>query len=225
MGGKTVPKIFDGSPPRPRQIAEQPAVFLADVKALADLVNTGVLDEAEAKRAARFVRKEDRDRYIVGHVMVRLVLSEYLDLDPAALPLFTEKCPLCNGPHGRPAVQSEPRLHFSLSHGGGFAMAAFASSPIGVDVEPTPDSAAIADLLGCLNARERRSFDALDAAARPTAFAQTWVRKEAYLKARGTGLAVDPALVHGGLGEGPPPGTFDLEAPQGHAAAVAVIDD
>lgn len=211
---------FDGAAP-PGLVRPAPgdfAVFAAD---RACRVDPAVLSGDEAERAAGFLRAADRERYTVAHVMLRLLLAAYLGGDPASLQLFAEACPLCGGPHGRPAVAGEPRLHFSLSHGGAFALAAFASEPVGVDVEPVPEDAAVRDLLGCLDAAERREFDALPPRERRSAFARAWVRKEARLKALGTGLALDPASVHAGLGPGPGPGVADVAMPHGHAAAVA----
>lgn len=222
MDGRVMPTRFTGTAPL-RPVRPAPggfAVFAAD---RACRVDASVLSEDEAQRAAKFLHAADRERYTVAHVMLRLLLAAYLGGDPAALPLFAEACPMCGGPHGRPAVAGEPRLHFSLSHGGAFALAAFASEPIGVDVEPVPAEAAVQDLLGCLDAAERREFDALAPLERPAGFARAWVRKEARLKALGTGLALDPAAVHAGLGPEPGPGVADVAVPHGHAAAVAFV--
>jgi len=215
-----VPERFEGGAPAALAWPGTFTVFVADVASLAGRLDTAVLDGSETARAAGFARAEDRDRYEAGHVMVRVLLSSYLDLDPAALPLYVEACPLCGGPHGRPAVAAEPRLHFSLSHGGGYAMAAFAAVPIGVDVEPVPRPGVVDDLIGCLDGTERRELEALPEPARPAAFARAWVRKEARLKALGTGLAVDPATIHAGIGDRPGPHTYDIATQKGHAAAV-----
>ncbi|GAA1678671.1 hypothetical protein GCM10009830_27260 [Glycomyces endophyticus] len=219
-GRTLVPVRFDGAAPAAPALpaAGGAAVFLAGT---ATAVDASVLDAAEATRAAGFARRLDRERYTVAHVMLRLLLGAYLGCTPGAVRLVREPCPVCGGPHGRPAVAGAPRLHFSLSHGGSFAMAAFATEPVGVDVEPVPGEAAVRDLLGCLSAVERREFAALAPADRPAAFARAWVRKEARLKADGTGLAADPAGVHAGLGPAAGPGFTDVEVPQGHAAALA----
>lgn len=218
------PVRFEGGASGRRPVPDGFEVFVADVAALAGRCDASVLDEAEASRAEAFARTEDRDRYTVAHVMLRQLLASYLDCDPAAVSFRTEPCPLCGGPHGRPAVAGRTGLHFSLSHGGGYAMAAFAASPIGVDVEPVPGPEILADLLGCLDGAERRDLASLAEPARPVAFARAWVRKEARLKALGTGLAVDPATVHAGVSERAAAGTTDLDAPAGHAAAVHLLE-
>ncbi|URN13561.1 4-phosphopantetheinyl transferase [Streptomyces radiopugnans] len=74
-----------------------------------------MLSEEERARCAAFVREADRDRYRVAHTALRLELAAVLGTDPAAVPLTREPCPLCGGPHGRPAVPGNP-VHFSLSH-------------------------------------------------------------------------------------------------------------
>lgn len=97
-------------------------------------------------------------------------------------------------PLGRPVAGSPVDL--SLSHGGGWvAAAASRQGRVGVDVEASrPVSPALARR--CLSAAEvvwleRASGDG----ERQDRFAQLWTAKEAYLKAIGTGLGVDPRSV------------------------------
>ncbi|THV33446.1 4'-phosphopantetheinyl transferase family protein [Glycomyces buryatensis] len=224
MGGKQIPVPFDGRAagalPYPGE--GRVDVFIADARAAPG--DTAVLGAVERSRAASFVRGADRSRYEAAHVMLRLLLSSYLGTGPQALGFYRESCPLCGGPHGRPAVKSDPRLHFSLSHGGGYALAAFAAAPVGVDVEPVPDFAVMGDLLGCLDGAEGADLAALARAERPEAFARAWVRKEARLKALGTGLALDPATVHVGIGPVPGAGTVDLVVPDGSAGALHLLE-
>ena len=95
---------------------------------------------------------------------------------------------------GRP-VASLP-VDLSMSHGGGWiAAAASREGRVGVDVEASrPVSSALARR--CLSAVEIVWLEcASGAEERQDRFAQVWTAKEAYLKAIGTGLGVDPRSV------------------------------
>ncbi|MFJ5551409.1 4'-phosphopantetheinyl transferase family protein [Streptomyces sp. NPDC093225] len=209
-------------------------------------VGDALLDAAERDRAARFVRPADRERYRAAHVGLRVLLGAYLGVPPEAVPLVREACPVCGGPHGRPAIGAVAGggpvdgggsggdaaggtgLHFSLSHSGDTALVAVARVPVGVDVEELPDAAALADLLLALHPLEAAELGALPEADRPAAVARLWCRKEAYLKGTGTGLSEGLADPYIGTAPGPVrlPGwtVRTTTAPPGYAAAVALAD-
>jgi 4'-phosphopantetheinyl transferase len=117
----------------------------------------------------------------------------------------------------------------SVSHAGSFVVvASCASARVGVDVEPC-DRAVLAGQV----ARELLDDDELAgwyaASADPAAgLLRTWVRKEAVLKAAGTGLAVSPRTVAVAPPDAPAAvvgGAYalvDLDAPAGAVAALAV---
>ena len=90
------------------------------------------------------------------------------------------------------------------------------------------------ELLTALEPRERIALGAVPEAERAAAFAQCWVRKEAYLKGTGEGLSREPDAVRVGLGTrfgdpGPAAGELDgwqiadLDAPPGYAGAIALL--
>ncbi|WP_242579195.1 4'-phosphopantetheinyl transferase superfamily protein [Streptomyces sp. MST-110588] len=188
--------------------------------------DTEVLDAAERRRAATFVRPVDRDVYIASHSALRRLLGAYLDRDPAALRFVREPCPCCDAPHGRPALAGAP-LHFSLSHTRGLALLGFARTPIGVDIETLTAPEVVDEVASVLHPQERAELAALPPAGRAAAFARCWTRKEACLKGMGTGLAGD-LMTTTLVGTGPDPApvegweTVDVPVPEGYAAACAV---
>ncbi|MFG2641342.1 4'-phosphopantetheinyl transferase family protein [Streptomyces sp. NPDC048370] len=193
-----------------------------------------VLDAAEHARLGALRAEADRDRYLVAHVALRRVLGERLGLAPAAVRIVRRPCTDCGGPHGRPVVAGDTGTHFSLSHAGDLVAVAVAEVAVGVDVEevPPPDVVA-ATAPTVLHPEELRELAALPEAARPAAFARCWTRKEACLKALGTGLNTPPATVRVGTGLRAValPGRHQADVPTlpGYAAAVAtheaVTDD
>jgi 4'-phosphopantetheinyl transferase len=193
-----------------------------------DWLDLSVLDERERERAARFVHDRDRHSYLSAHLALRHLLGRHLGIEPRGLTFAREACPLCDEPHGRPAVAGaggDPAVHFSLSHSGELVLLGIAGTPVGVDVEAVPDEQTAADLSSRLHPAEQSE---IAAAEQPRlAFARVWTRKEAYLKGIGTGLSRGLAADYlGGTGLAPlPPGwsVLDVSVPRGYAAAAAVL--
>lgn len=184
-----------------------------------------VLDAGERERAERLLRPGARQRFLASHLGLRVLLGGYLGLAPQEVRLVREDCPVCGGPHGRPAVAGGA-VHFSLSHSGDLAYFAFAAVPVGVDVEEIPGAQAVADVLAALHPVESAELTALAPAERPGALGRVWSRKEACLKASGTGVSLGLAEPYVGSLPAPAPvegwTVTDLPAPAGYAAALAV---
>jgi 4'-phosphopantetheinyl transferase len=189
----------------------------------------GVLDAAEQRRAAAFGRIEDRRRYVVAHVAVRVLLGARLHVTADAVRLVRDPCPSCGAPHGRPAVHGGG-AHFSLSRSGDVVLIGIADVPVGVDIEQVPPSDVAAALSSSLHRKEAAELAAESVHTKSVSFARTWARKEAYLKGLGTGLSRDLARDY--VGAGPSPGTGppgwtlgDVAAPEGYAGAFALRAD
>lgn len=142
------------------------------------------LDDAERERAARFARKPDRARFVVGRARLRQMLGQRLGVAPAALQLRPNA-------YGKPLLESPASaLHFNVSHSGTWVLIAVDDrGPVGIDVEAVrPELAEIDDFRAVLAPEEAAHLDATVPAQRALAFARTWVRKEAYVKALGQGV-------------------------------------
>jgi 4'-phosphopantetheinyl transferase len=154
----------------------------AEVIALYEL-----LDAAERGRASKFRAERDRRRFIVAHGTLRMVLGEYLGVEPHRLKFDVR-------PGGKPTLAGDGNgaLHFNLSHSEDLALCAVASDEVGVDVErlrPHDDMQRVAEhFFSEIESRALRNMPGID---RTHFFFRTWVRKEAYLKACGDGLARD----------------------------------
>lgn len=146
-----------------------------------------LLSVQERDRAGRFARRDDAARYIVGHARLRQWLGRRLGIAPRAL-RFSENA------YGKPMLDGLPSApRFNLSHSGDWVLIAIdAHSPVGVDVEAIrPNMSRIDDFRGVLAPEEQLWLDRLPAGERARAFARTWVRKEAYIKAIGEGMSRD----------------------------------
>jgi len=199
-------------PARPRLDAETVDVWRV---ALDGAPADGPLSAAERERAARFVSDQDGVRWTTARTALRQLLGGYLGVPPDAL-RFAE------GPHGKPVLAAPVSVdvRFNLSHSGDTALIAVAQArEVGVDVELSRravDHVAIARRVLEPAAAERiAALD--DPREREQAFLRAWVRWEAALKCRGTGIggAAAPAI-------GPEPWVVDLDVEPPGAAALAV---
>ena len=156
-------------------------VWRADLTAVSDDL-LELLGAEECARAQRIPRKRDRQLWKRAHGVLRTLLGRYLQMDPSTLRF-------ADGAHGKPALLDDP-LSFNISHSGQLALYAFAQGgAVGVDVElvrrPIDEVAIAARAFG---PAEARRLEALEPAIREREFLRAWVRVEAELKCRGTGI-------------------------------------
>ena len=143
-----------------------------------------ILTPDEVQTARRIVVGEKRDRKASSRAHLRRILGRYVDTDPQDL-RFTY------GEHGKPrlAEHDEPRFNLSDSESKGIA-AVSRGSRIGVDIEFVREGRSFTDIANRFFAQaESAALRALPAEDRRAAFYRAWTRKEAYLKAWGTGLS------------------------------------
>jgi 4'-phosphopantetheinyl transferase len=139
----------------------------------------------ERSRAARFKFDHHRKRFIVGRGILRAILGSYVEVEPVELQLDHSLL-------GKPSLAGFPqKLHFSLSHSRNMLLIAVTGiSAIGVDVELIQSVADIESVARhFFSADEARRLMDLPEEERALAFYKVFVRKEAYLKARGAGLS------------------------------------
>ncbi len=91
--------------------------------------------------------------------------------------------------YGKPFFVNFPNIHFNVSHSGNYCVAAFSTSPVGIDVQkictPFMD---IADSF--FNLEEQNYLHSIDESAQPGAFYELWTLKESYIKAVGKGMQI-----------------------------------
>ena len=147
-----------------------------------------ILSEDEVEIARRFRFEKDRLHWIAAHGILRLLLGNYLDIDPRKVLFMTNN-------YGKPFIaypSHGTRLHFNLAHSDNLALYAFTyDRHIGVDVEyirPNIDCEALAQRY--FSPYERTLLQTLPLEVRREAFFLCWSRKEAYIKARGKGFSI-----------------------------------
>lgn len=183
------PEAWREPPFLPAIAQDEVHVWLADLDmpTSASGLLGATLDEEESGRANRFRFPLHRERFIARRGVLRFVLGRYLGIEPAAV-VFRHSA------HGKLFLGDRhgPELRFNCSHSGNLALVAVARGrEVGVDIERVrPDFSDDAIPESFFAPREAAMLRALPARQQAQAFFELWVRKEAYVKARGTGLSL-----------------------------------
>jgi 4'-phosphopantetheinyl transferase len=150
-----------------------------------------LLSADEQARAQRFYFAKDHDRFTLARGILRLLLGRYLNRAP-------ETVQFEYGAVGKPALANLENfeateachpLCFNVSHSHQMALFALAQREVGVDLEQIRadcDGEAIAARF--FSPQEQAALNRLSPELRPRGFFNGWTRKEALLKAMGTGL-------------------------------------
>ena len=206
-----------------------PHVRAHKIRVVDGLAWATLLSADEQAKAARFRFQADTDRFVAGRGAVRELVGRALDADPRGL-RFGE------GRFGKPFVVDGGSLRFNVSHSGAWVLIALVDDvEVGIDVELSrPDFDVMEVGATVFSERELASLTKLSASAAREAFFRLWTRKEAALKAWGTGFSLDPRRVHAGTDSAPvriveapdraffPATVEDMIVDQSHAGAWAV---
>lgn len=176
------------------------------------------LSSDELARADRFLVERPRRELILTRGVLRCLLAERLGARPEDLRFEY-------GPDGKPALVGGG-VSFNVSHSHGGALIALAAQgTLGVDLERVSrdlDHEQIAERY--FSVPERRALRALPPAERPAAFFRCWTRKEAWLKAKGTGLRLPLADFDVSLGPDEPARLLATRFDDEEAARWSLVD-
>jgi 4'-phosphopantetheinyl transferase len=146
-----------------------------------------VLSPDEQARANRFHFEKDQIQFIEARAPLRLLLSQYLNANPAELTFSF-------GEQGKPALangHTNNELRFNLSRRDGLALIAITCGrEIGVDVELVRIDLPLFEMAEVsFSERELTTLRSLPHNLQTEGFYNCWTRKEAYIKARGEGFS------------------------------------
>jgi 4'-phosphopantetheinyl transferase len=160
---------------------------VADPDACAE--SAKILSPDEISRAERFRFEGDRYAFVFARGMLRKVLGAYLEMEPQEVKfLYSE--------HGKPYVAtpcSRAQVSFNLSHtDAAVLLAVWGGDEIGADIEKMRDDVEVDDVAKRFFSRQEQSelLSIGDRGLRRKAFFHCWARKESFLKAKGSGLAL-----------------------------------
>ena len=141
-----------------------------------------LLSREERERGGRFINPEHADWFYVAHGRVRELLASYLDIPPQEIAFTRAK-------HGKPRISTTGvEIFFNLSHSDSIASVVVATAEVGIDLEHVKRLINPAEAEGALAPGERQALAAFEGRARLEAFYRCWTRKEALIKAIGSGL-------------------------------------
>ena len=146
-----------------------------------------LLSPDERVRAERFVFDEHRSRFVACRGQARRLLAAYLGAAPDELRFQY-------GSRGKPSLEPPwgERLAFNISHSHNLALCAIGHvCELGVDIEfirPPSDFEGLAERF--FAPQEVTAIKSLPEEARLASFFRCWTRKEAVLKACGSGLTL-----------------------------------
>lgn len=133
------------------------------------------------EKTEKFKFWEDRQRSLIGELMVRKFYEEKLGLAHFEFELNEQD---------KPFLKDHKEEHFNISHSGAFVVVAFSDQNVGVDVEIIgKDRRKVAERFFTVREIEQMH-------ARPTEkdrihfFYQLWTLKESYMKAIGKGMTM-----------------------------------
>ncbi len=143
-----------------------------------------LLSKSEQDKVARFRNPLHRSRAMAVRVQLRLLLSNYLMLEPQHINFLTQQ-------YGKPAL-SNTNLAFNLSHSGSDGLVAVSmNAQMGVDIEHWR---MLDNLDGMVernfSTTEKESWKGLPKDQLRSTFFKHWTAKEAFIKATGRGLGM-----------------------------------
>jgi 4'-phosphopantetheinyl transferase len=164
------------------------------------------LSADEIVRANRFYFNTHRKQFIAARGGLRNILSRYLKILPQDVRFFYTN-------FGKPYLDNID-LTFNISHSGNYIVCAFTRKAcIGIDIEQIKfdmDFQSIARKI--FSEEEYLTFLKMSNKEKPFAFYRYWTRKEAYLKAIGTGLHYSLNQVQVNFSNSEKPKLLNIEA-------------
>lgn len=170
----------------PQLILHQPHIWCVPLQAEQKQLQQWwrLLSPDEQKKAERYHFEKNTRQYIQTRGILRELLGEYLDSPPKSIEFGYNE-------YDKPTLKSKNKLKFNVSHSGEMALLAFNwEDEIGVDIEDSTREIEI-DVVAkhFFSPNEVNTLLALPLSEQQPTFFNCWTRKEAIIKALGTGLA------------------------------------
>ncbi len=143
-----------------------------------------LLSRDEIQRAKKFKFQIDRERYIIARAILRILLGKYTDQNPTNIRFkYTS--------YGKPYIENKNNLKFNISHSGDKAVFGFnLNNEVGIDIEKLKGDFDVLELAqNFFSKTEIAALKQIPKDQLSRAFYRCWTRKEAFIKAKGSGLS------------------------------------
>jgi phosphopantetheine--protein transferase-like protein len=158
-------------------------VFFAITKDLSPLYSylENYLTYSEHLKADKFLYTEDKETYTSSHSLLRLFLANELNSNPLDIPIIIDK-------NKKPGLAGNP-VYFNLTHTrDAFAFVISKESYVGIDLEEINCGMDFYSIIETFFSPGEREFILQSQIEIESRFFLLWTRKEAFLKALGTGI-------------------------------------
>ncbi|KOR90575.1 4'-phosphopantetheinyl transferase family protein [Paenibacillus solani] len=144
------------------------------------LVGLAIMGEDKAKRISNFVMRKDRERGILGDLLIRYLIGNKFNVSPEGIAIVTDL-------YGKPYWNDRRKCDFNISHSGDWVVGVLANNCVGIDVEQIGPM----DLSVARHVFSEAELQILHKKAGEAAkdyFYEQWTLKESYIKAIGKGF-------------------------------------
>jgi 4'-phosphopantetheinyl transferase len=163
--------------------AGEESILIADYLTVIDIEQARLISDPVKRRL-----------YLQAHCFKRFVLSEILQIAPASINFYKNS-------YGKPFIANggfQEQLFFNLSYSPSIiGMVISDEKDIGIDVEKMQMRDDLPLIEGVVFSKREKddASEIIDPEERNKNFYKKWVIKEAYLKAIGTGLSIEPSTL------------------------------
>jgi 4'-phosphopantetheinyl transferase len=153
-----------------------------------------MLDPHERAALARRRRAADQRDYLTAHVLARVTLGQHMELAPGSVAI--DHGGIDPGSRRKPKLQGEGDIDFSLFHASGLCGCALSDRSVGLDGEPSAQAVHLVPIADqFLAPAEQQALSERPEQRCARILLRQWVRKEAIVKALGTGLSTPMAKI------------------------------
>jgi len=182
-------KIWQKTPDTLNLSKDHIDVWLCDLKLLSGDTNNfySILSEDERERADKLKVEDKKQQYIITRGVLRQRLGLLTNIEPEDFVFkFLE--------HGKPVLANNHQctdITFNISHSHDLALIAISQKQnIGIDIEKiNQESDHKALITRFFSKAEQSEFQTMQEANKARAFCACWTRKEAFIKAIGSGVS------------------------------------
>lgn len=157
-----------------------------------NLINSNllhILTSKEIDRANKFKLEKDSTQFIIAVGLLKKILGSYYSIPPEKVNLITNQ-------FGKPVISTDdcPEIKFNLSHSGEMIIYAFSlNEEVGIDIENIDPSINHLEIAEHYFTKYEVYYlkESINKEQLVNRFFRIWTRKEALIKAIGTGMFID----------------------------------